>query len=49
MHWNKPEDFNSKEALDTLKEYFDIFVKVITIKIKTKNVINKHDKNSHTL
>lgn len=49
VHWNKPEDFNSKDALDTLKEYFDIFVKVITIKIKTKNVINKHDKNSHTL
>lgn len=49
VHWDKPEDFNSKEALDTLKEYFNIFLWVITAKIKTKNIINKYDKNSHTL
>lgn len=49
VHWDKPEDFNSKKALDTLKEYFNIFLEVITAKIKTKNIINKYDKNSHTL
>lgn len=49
VHWDKPEDFNSKKALDTLKEYFNIFLEVITAKIKTKNITNKYDKNSHTL
>lgn len=36
VHWDKPEDFNSQETLDTLKEYFNIFLEVITAKIKTK-------------